>query len=206
MTARPPEGGSPLDRLALHFDELITLGDAAEQARFIDDVRSREPQLASELEDLFRAHLEETHFLDGLRPDDLAVVSDEIERGAVRRRLGNWQVEGVLHHGGMGTVYRAHRVDADFEQVAAIKVIRLGAENPDSVRRFTMERQLLARLEHPSIARLLDGGTTPDGMQYIVSEAVVVRLGLDDAAVEKVMMALLDHVKKIKELLPKCGE
>lgn len=86
-------------------------------------------------------------------------------------RIGPYRLVREVGRGGMGVVYLAER--EDFEKQVAIKVIRLGQEpNPDFVRRFKNERQILARLEHPSIARLLDGGTTEDQLPYLVMEHV----------------------------------
>ena len=74
-------------------------------------------------------------------------------------RLGAWRVVREIGRGGMGTVYLAERDDGQFEQRAAIKVIKRGMDTDAVLRRFYAERQILARLEHPNITRLLDGGT-----------------------------------------------
>ena len=72
----------------------------------------------------------------------------------------------------MGSVYRAVRDDGEFEQKVAVKFIRYGGGREELLRRFYQERQLLARLNHPNIARLLDGGTTAEGMPYLVMEYI----------------------------------
>jgi eukaryotic-like serine/threonine-protein kinase len=72
----------------------------------------------------------------------------------------------------MGAVYLAHRADETFEKQVAIKVTRGTLGSPEAVERFKRERQILARLEHPNIARLLDGGTTEDGLPYLVMEYI----------------------------------
>jgi serine/threonine-protein kinase len=72
----------------------------------------------------------------------------------------------------MGNVYLAERADAEFRQQVAIKVVRPGMETEEILGRFSRERQILADLEHPNIAKLLDGGTTPDGLPYLVMEYV----------------------------------
>ena len=86
------------------------------------------------------------------------------------QRIGPYRVERLLGRGGMGAVYLASRVD--FEKQVAIKVLNRGMNNDEVVRRFHHERQILARLEHPNIARLLDGGTGDDGLPYFVMEYV----------------------------------
>ena len=86
-------------------------------------------------------------------------------------RLGPYKIVRMLGEGGMGAVYLAERDDDEFMQQVAIKVAR-GLLDPERVRQFRTERQILAWLEHPNIARLLDGGTTADGLPYLVMEHV----------------------------------
>lgn len=86
-------------------------------------------------------------------------------------RIGPYRVLGRLGHGGMGEVYLADRADEQFRKKVALKVVRQGLD-ADAVRRFRQERQILAGLEHPNIARLLDGGDTGDGRPYVVLEYV----------------------------------
>ncbi len=86
-------------------------------------------------------------------------------------RLGAWRLVRKLAQGGMGAVYLAERADGHFEQRAAIKLIR-GVPSGEMLAHFTRERQILATLQHPHIARLLDGGATPGGQPYLVMEYV----------------------------------
>ncbi len=86
--------------------------------------------------------------------------------------IGPYRLVEVLGEGGMGTVYLAERADGAFVQRVAIKVVKGGLVGPSIERRFQQERQILARLEHPAVARLLDGGTTPEGLPYLVMEYV----------------------------------
>lgn len=85
--------------------------------------------------------------------------------------LGAWTLDEGLGHGGMGTVYAAHRSDGQFEQRAAIKLLR-GAPSASALEHLARERQILAGLVHPNIARLIDGGTTPQGQPFLVMEQV----------------------------------
>jgi tRNA A-37 threonylcarbamoyl transferase component Bud32 len=87
-------------------------------------------------------------------------------------QFGPWRGTGILGRGGMGVVYRAVRDDQAFEKSVAVKVLHMGLETPLMLERFRQERQILASLEHPQIARLLDGGTTETGLPYIVLEYV----------------------------------
>ena len=86
--------------------------------------------------------------------------------------IGRYRILEAISSGGMGTVYKAVRDDAAFEKYAAIKVIKRGMDTDFIVQRFRNERQILANLEHPNIARLLDGGATEDGLPYLVMEYV----------------------------------
>lgn len=87
-------------------------------------------------------------------------------------RIGPYQPTRILGRGGMGTVYLAVRADGQFDQQVAVKLLRPGADTTAGVRRFLSERQIVARLEHPNIARLIDGGITADGRPYFVMEYV----------------------------------
>jgi serine/threonine-protein kinase len=91
---------------------------------------------------------------------------------AAGTRLGPYRIERQLGHGGMGAVYLARRADREFEQSVAVKVLKRGMDTDEIVRRFRGERQILASLEHPNVARLIDGGSTGDGRPYLVMEHV----------------------------------
>ncbi len=155
------------------FARAVELEEPRDRERLVESVRADDPVLGGELAALLEAHFDDPAFLSGPLIDDVSeIVAGYLEASLVGSRIGSWQVDAVLHRGGMGTVYHAHRTDVDFEQHAALKVIRADLGSPELVRRFAQERRLLARLEHPNIARLLDGGTTPDGLPYLVMEHV----------------------------------
>ena len=86
--------------------------------------------------------------------------------------VGPYRVLRELGRGGMGTVYLAERVDGHFEQQVALKLIKRGMDSEEIHRRFLAERQILARLSHPNVARLLDGGVSADGRPYFAMEYV----------------------------------
>ncbi|MCC7387446.1 MAG: serine/threonine protein kinase [Phycisphaerales bacterium] len=98
-------------------------------------------------------------------PDDLA----DLPEGA---RVGPYRIQSLIGAGGMGSVYSAARADGQFDQLVAIKVVKKGLDTAEVVERFRRERQLLAGLNHPNIATLLDGGVTDDGRPYLVMEHV----------------------------------
>jgi serine/threonine protein kinase/tetratricopeptide (TPR) repeat protein len=87
-------------------------------------------------------------------------------------RVGPYRLVREVGRGGMGTVYEARRDDAEFEKRVAVKVVRAGLDTEDILRRFRHERQILATLDHPNIARLIDGGTTADGRPFLVMDYV----------------------------------
>jgi non-specific serine/threonine protein kinase/serine/threonine-protein kinase len=96
----------------------------------------------------------------------------EGEAGSGLRRIGNYRLVRKIGAGGMGTVFEAERADAEYEHRVAIKLVRPGLDSSAILRRFLLERQMLAQLNHPHIARLLDGGTADDGVPYLVMEFV----------------------------------
>ncbi|MEM1179935.1 MAG: serine/threonine-protein kinase [Acidobacteriota bacterium] len=108
--------------------------------------------------------------------DDLRLEAAEApQAGAIPRapapeRLGPYRIVEEIGGGGMGTVYAAVRDDDTMDRRVAIKVIRAGAENEDIVRRMWLERRILARLQHPNIARIYDAGSTDSGLPYFVME------------------------------------
>ncbi|MEM8961583.1 MAG: serine/threonine-protein kinase [Acidobacteriota bacterium] len=162
MTARET-GGAPPERwteVKTVLGELLALSETDRRDRLLE-LEASDAALHAEVASLigFADHLGEGGFLE------------PIARDAADSRIGSYRIDGVLGSGGMGTVFEAVRTD-DFEKRVALKVIRRGHGDRASVRRFERERQILAELEHPSIARLLDGGSTSDGLPYLVMERV----------------------------------
>lgn len=140
--------------------------------------------LAAEVRSLLVHHDKADGFLDpkvmrlkgideSLAEDLEAELASDVTDALTGTSVGAWRVIEPIARGGMGTVYRVQRAEGGFEQTGALKVIRRGFATEESVRRFRRERKILAGLEHANIARLLDGGTTPDGLPYLVLEHVV---------------------------------
>lgn len=100
------------------------------------------------------------------------VPPPKLETGEVGLQLGPYLLVRELGHGGMGSVYQAMRADGEFLHTVAIKLVKRGMDNESIQRRFRAERQILATLPHHNIARLLDGGTAPDGRPYLVMEYI----------------------------------
>ncbi len=100
------------------------------------------------------------------------LVSGNDEEEPTGRIFGAYQIIRQIGRGGLGAVYLAARADDEYRKEVAIKLIRRGLDTDDILRRFRNERQILAQLDHPNIARLLDGGTTDDGLPYFAMEYV----------------------------------
>ena len=148
------------------------------RAAIIAAATNDDPALRHEVESLLAAREEAGSFLEvpavaGLMTPPTASGS-AVDRDAslVGTVLGSWQVVRKLGHGGMGTVYLAERADGQFQQRVALKVVKRGMDSAEILRRFLAERQILARLDHPGIARLIDGGTAPSGRPWLALEYV----------------------------------
>ena len=128
----------------------------------------------TELTKIISAHQESEDFIQTpVFTDAIKVLSDEIETpDLIGKRFGVYKIIEEIGRGGMGAVYLAERTDSEFEKRVAIKVIKRGMDTDAVLKRFRNERQILASLEHPNIARLLDGGTTEDGLPYFVMEYI----------------------------------
>jgi len=154
-------------------DEVLEL-PCEQRASYLDRA-CPQPQLRNYVESLILAYDRAGSFLEspalGALPDPLAPAG-EADESWVGRRLGAYELIEEIGEGGMGKVYRAVRADDQYQKQVAIKVIKEGLETALAQARFRAERQILANLEHPNIARLLDGGTTDHGLPYLVMELV----------------------------------
>lgn len=154
-------------RLDAFLDELLDLPDservAALRLRTVDD-----PQVAAGLESWLRAVQASNDFLS--TPPRPGMDEWCLPDPTIGVRLGAWRLTRLIGRGGMGDVYEAVRADGEFEQRVAIKLLQRGTAGES--RRFQTERQILARLDHAGIARLLDGGVTEDSRLYMVMEYV----------------------------------
>jgi non-specific serine/threonine protein kinase/serine/threonine-protein kinase len=143
--------------------------DAEQRAAYLADVCAGDEPLRREVEALLRADARadtlESGAIHRVRIDEPVAV----ESG---RRIGPYRIVDEIGHGGMGAVFLAERADGHFEQRVAIKVIKRGMDTAHILERFRAERQILASLDHPNVARLVDGGTTEDGRPYFVMEYI----------------------------------
>jgi serine/threonine protein kinase len=150
--------------------DAMALTDEA-RAAFLERLGSADPALRAEVESLLAAEeLAGTGFME--TPAPAAIGFDDAPVKFVGRRLGPYELLAQIGAGGMGEVYRAARVDREYRQEVAIKLVRAGPESSFIANRLRAERQILASFAHPNIARLLDGGTTEEGIPYLVMELI----------------------------------
>ncbi len=146
-----------------------------ERSDFLAERCSDDSKLRREVERLLTMAGDTAGFLDQPARDRRrqadATRREAGDRPEATRQIGAYRVVKMIFEGGMGIVYLAER-EGDFTKQVAIKVLRRELDNEALVRRFHGERQILARLEHPSIGRLLDGGSLADGQPYLVMEYV----------------------------------
>ena len=141
-----------------------------ERAEFLQAIEDNE--LRGEVESLLEAHREAGAFID--EPDRFfSSESFETEAFSPGQLIDRYRIIREIGRGGMGAVFLAERADDEYRKQVAIKVIKRGTDTDSVLRHFRNERQILASLEHPNIARLLDGGTTSDGLPYFVMEYIV---------------------------------
>ncbi|MDX2042470.1 MAG: protein kinase [Acidobacteriota bacterium] len=140
---------------------------AAERVEWLAQVCGSDEALRSEVEKLLRAHDKADEFIE---TPAFAKLADQPTRELAGQRVGAYQVIRELGRGGMGVVYLAERADGEFRKQVAIKLLPVSA-GEQVKQRFRRERQILADLEHPNIARLLDGGTI-EGQPFVVMEFV----------------------------------
>ena len=142
----------------------------SERAAFLDTACGGDAGLRLEIESLLQEDATAESALDAAIQTEAADLLEE--RLLVGARLGAYRVIEEIGRGGMGSVYLAERDDDQYRKQVAIKVVKRGMDTDEVLRRFRHERQILAGLDHPYIARLVDGGTTPDGRPFFVMEKV----------------------------------
>ena len=146
---------------------------AEERADFVSEQAGEDEELRTEVLSLLASHEGAGDFLE--TPPVRVKAPEEVveaEAGLAGEQVDAYHLIREIGRGGMGTVYLAVRADNESRKQVAVKLIREGMENEFAIRRFRNEREILARLEHPNIARLLDGGATAQGFPYFVMEYV----------------------------------
>ena len=164
------------ERIQQLFGDALEL-QAQDRTEFLSEACAGNAELLDEIESLLKSDEPQSPFLQTpafeISASEIAAqVLESEEASAVDKLVGAYRIVREIGRGGMGTVYLADRIDGQFQKQVAIKLLRRGLENESVVRRFQNERQILADLEHQNIARLIDGGTTENGLPYFVMEYV----------------------------------
>ena len=155
------------------FKEIVDLDPPSRNER-LESVKTDDPLLYEELLSLLKADSMETSILDGFAIEQID-LSELVPLDGVQ--IGPFRIEKQIASGGMGNVYLAHRNSGGFEQTVALKLIKYGMGTEPAISRFLDERRILARLQHPHIARLIDGGITDEdrpwfAMEYVEGEPI----------------------------------
>ncbi len=156
-------------------------------------------ELRREIEALL-AQDETDEFLQAPIKDVAKSLTRPSDDDLIGRRIGPYHIIKLLGQGGMGAVYLAERADAEYYRQVALKVVRRGMDTHFALNRFRYERQILATLEHPNIARMLDGGATEDGLPYFVMEYVVGQPITEYCAERRLSIA-----ERLRLFLPVCA-
>ncbi len=143
--------------------------ETGERSSFLDQKCSGDDQLRSDVDLLLDSLSQADDFLE-----EPAVLRSEtlVEDPYAGLEIGPYRLGKRLGRGGMGVVYLARRIDEQFRQRVAVKLLKPGEDSDEMVRRFRAERQILAALSHPNIAQLHDGGASPGGLPYLVMEYI----------------------------------
>ncbi len=144
--------------------------DAEERESFLDEVCNGDGSQRAELESLLKSHFE----VEGFIETPAFKIGEVFDGGTVARdqQFGNYTIIREIGVGGMGAVFLAKRSDGEFDQMVAIKIVRQAIAESHLIDRFKRERQILAPLNHPNIARLLDGGVSQNGQPFLAMEYV----------------------------------
>ncbi|HYP29989.1 MAG TPA: protein kinase [Blastocatellia bacterium] len=151
--------------------------DPEDRSRYVADASAGDAELQRQIEGLLRQYDQATALIEEpaytrTTVYEIASMLDDSDP-MVGHRIGAYEVVREIGRGGMGAVYLAARADKAFQKHVAIKLVKRGMDTDFILRRFRRERQILAALDHPNIARLLDGGTTEDGRPYFVMDYIV---------------------------------
>jgi serine/threonine protein kinase/tetratricopeptide (TPR) repeat protein len=150
------------------FHHALELGDANARAAYLTSACAGEPDLRAQVQQLLAAHEAPIGFLSA-KPEATSKIATSVE--ALGSRIGRYKLLQKIGEGGMGVVYMAEQEEPVRRRVA-LKIIKLGMDTRSVVARFEAERQALAMMDHPNIARVLDGGATDTGRPYFVMELV----------------------------------
>lgn len=176
------------------FDQLMDLSPEERRAR-ADEICGDDAELLQEIRSLFDAHDDAEDLIEN-NALDLSGASDKDASNYAERIFGNYKISKQIGSGGMGAVFLAERIDGEFDQKVAIKIVKQTVVSTEVERHFRRERQILASLNHPNIARLLDGGVSEKGEPFLVMEYVEGK-SLDQFAASLTLREKLDVFIKV---------
>lgn len=153
------------------FDEWVELEPEARETH-LAELAARDPELAAEVRSLLLADNDGNPLLDSHAAAAVPGILADLDAMPADGRIGPYRLLHSIGEGGMGEVWLAERTDGSFEQQVAIKLLKRGMDTRAILRRFLQERRILARLHHPHIVRLIDGGMSSDGRPYYVMDHV----------------------------------
>jgi serine/threonine protein kinase len=155
-------------KIGIIFEEALKLTEP-ERTEFLLNACGNDYELLAEVRSLIEADTNVPSVLKGQASDAIHIQPRKNYEGTI---IGNYKIINQIAEGGMGSVFLAERADGQFEQKVALKLIKPGMNSSEIIKRFQFERQILARLQHPNIARLLDGGLTEENLPYFTMEYV----------------------------------
>src|SRR5688572_2984605 len=170
---RGPTMTETLDLTESVFAAAVALADPAARAAYLDQACADDPALRARVEALLRAHGHAGHMLDRGAPVTLAPTAAYLPAGEQAGTIiaARYKLLEAIGEGGMGTVWVAEQIQPVKRKVA-LKLIKAGMDSKSVLARFEAERQALAVMDHPNIAKVLDGGLTETGRPFFVMEYV----------------------------------
>lgn len=171
MNAKKSRERLSWEQLSTLYDQVAEM-DPTDRENFLNE-HCGDETLRKDLECLLNVRTQSDNFFNSLAENVVSPAYDELlDLFPETVNVGSYRIIKEIGRGGMGTVYLAERNDESYENRVAIKILRRGLDSDDILTRFRLERQILARLNHPNITHLLDGGLTGDGRPYFVMEVV----------------------------------
>jgi len=181
------------------FKEIVALDEKTRETR-LQEVSATDPGIVEEIRALLEADADKTSILDSFAIDTVDISSLFSMEGT---QIGAFNIINEIGSGGMGNVYLARRVEGGFDQTVALKLIKFGMGSDKAIRRFESERSILARLQHPNIARLVDGGLTGENhpwfaMEFAEGETLISYCRRLDLSVEKRLQLFLNIIEAVQ--------
>ncbi len=173
--------------------------DRAARQPFLDQACAGDPELRAEVQSLLDAHEHTGDFIEvPAAQQTLGLEADPQPASWIGRRVGSYRIVAEIGRGGMSEVFRGVRADDEYHKEVAVKVLRPGYDTRSLVERFKAEKRILASLDHPNIARILDGGSTDEGLPYLVMDYIKGR-PIDEYCREQ-QLSLKERLKLFRSL------